>query len=56
MSFVLQVRGSRAGVEAAVTELEESIEKNKRVEATLEVEPQHIGLLLGKVHTNRHQL
>jgi predicted RNA-binding protein YlqC (UPF0109 family) len=44
----VKVRGSRGAVEAAVSELQAAVEANRRVEEHLEVEPHHVGMMLGK--------
>ena len=43
----LKFRGSVEGVKAAVAQVSSLIEKEKKIEKTLQVESQHIGLLLG---------
>lgn len=42
------MRGSRAGVDAALAVLQAAIEANRHVEEALEIESQHVGMLLGK--------
>lgn len=44
----VKVRGSRAAVEEVVREIEAAVAANERVEETLEVESQHVSMLLGK--------
>ena len=44
----LKLRGSVEGVKDAMTELEALIERERRTEEAVEVESQHIGMLLGK--------
>jgi polyribonucleotide nucleotidyltransferase len=44
----MKLRGSVEGVKAALEELGALIERERRIEEALEVESQHIGMLLGK--------
>ena len=45
----VKVRGSKEGVAAALREMREVIERERKVEAVVHVQSQHVGMLLGKV-------
>jgi len=47
-TFGVKVRGDEEGVAAAVAKLNECVERERRVEEVLQVETQHVGMLLGK--------
>lgn len=44
----VKVRGSKEGVAAALREMREVIERERKVEAVVHVQSQHVGMLLGK--------
>ena len=44
----VKVRGSKEGVAAAVREISEIIERERKVEEVVHVQSQHVGMLLGK--------